>query len=40
MLGMHLPEELTAMIYSTDQESTFAFIQAFSVEDELEQETV
>lgn len=28
MLGMHLPEELTAMIYSTDQVSTHAFFQA------------
>ena len=27
MLGMHLPEEFTAMIYSTDQASTHAFFQ-------------
>ena len=40
MLGMHLPEELTAMMYSTDQESTFAFIQAFSDDEQLEHETI
>ncbi len=40
MLGMHLPEELTAMMYSTDQESTFAFIQAFSEKEQLEPETI
>ncbi|MFH7766974.1 hypothetical protein [Acinetobacter sp. BSP-28] len=28
MLGMHLPEDLTAMIYSLDQASTHAFFQA------------
>ena len=27
MLGMHLPEEMTAMIYSSDQASTYAFFQ-------------
>ena len=28
MLGMHLPEELTAMVYSADHASTHAFFQA------------
>jgi hypothetical protein len=37
MLGMHLPEELMAMIYSTDQVSTHAFFQAVNESDQFEE---
>lgn len=29
MLGMHLPEEMITMIYSTEQDSTYAFFKAY-----------
>ena len=40
MLGVHLPEELIAMIYSTDQKSTFAFIQDCESNERFEQEMI
>jgi hypothetical protein len=40
MLGMHLPEELTAMIYSTDQASTHAFFQAVAETNQFEEQVI
>lgn len=40
MLGMHLPEELAAMIYSTDQASTHAFFQAVAESNQFEEQVI
>ncbi|NNG77654.1 hypothetical protein HLH10_15605 [Acinetobacter sp. ANC 4277] len=40
MLGMHLPEELAVMIYSTDQASTHAFFQAVSESNQFEEQVI
>ncbi|TCB53909.1 hypothetical protein [Acinetobacter terrestris] len=40
MLGMHLPEELTAMIYSTDQVLSHAFLQAVTESNQFEEQVI
>ncbi|NNH25740.1 hypothetical protein [Acinetobacter terrestris] len=40
MLGMHLPEELAAMIYSTDQVLSHAFFQALNESDQFEEQVI
>ncbi|TCB58545.1 hypothetical protein [Acinetobacter terrae] len=40
MLGMHLPEELAAMIYSTNQASTHAFFQAVAESNQFEEQDI
>lgn len=40
MLGMHLPEELAAMIYSTDQASNHAFFQAVAATNQFEEQVI
>ncbi|NNH00203.1 hypothetical protein [Acinetobacter sp. ANC 5414] len=40
MLGMHLPEELTAMIYSTDQAFTHGFFQTVAESNQFEEQVI